>query len=661
MHANGNNTVGNKARQAARRICNNWKCQMRIYDQSVQDEPDESVLLNIFWPQNDMPDASCGDVIIVFSARVQRFEASYSLVTHKTSDLHVYESARIPRARADASKARRLSNRTKINRQPSKAENEFVSVLYDTINKERLPSDSEFNVMKRNSVNVKKKNKFSELKDLQDGMFVDAVVEIVKEPYDLGDKFTLWVSDYTEHPSFYHFKFSGAGSLEGGDDGLDGDSNMSPGTPQKSESKGPFGKMSMQITCFEPHASVIRDKHLSVGTWICLRNLQVKFGHSTANLEGYLREERGVQGIKVNISKLNHLNGSRLGPELKSALDRKEAYERRRKKDLEALQEAANAGLKRRAQLGTGPEPSVTPVKTAKQRRTESRLSKQVEYGRQNDLAGNALPPHDKPTEDVPEDLNRQIKCENGSKAVTSVADILAPAYHEATIQGDTIKIQLPFINSNYRTYVRVTDFMPCCLEDFARPKRRIAGSAALSDNEDSAPESASGSDDDTHTPSALTKVVTEWEWRFYLKLENATRNESARDSIWVVVNNQSAQMLLSLDASDLRNDEKNLSSLRLKLWSLWGNLEEQKAIMTHGPMRARHLENGDAPPGHSDDDEEAVLKNRAREQVCNCSFGCCIRQYGVTVAEDDETMADAGNGKRWLRMFALFGTRISG
>lgn len=124
MRANGSHAVLNKARQAATRICNSWrcprgqdqcriqnqfnwdsnrlsssnsherrgyashlyilinsfrhlllnvsdwKCQMRIYDQSVEDEPEGSILLNIFWPQNDMPDASCGDVIIVFSVKV---------------------------------------------------------------------------------------------------------------------------------------------------------------------------------------------------------------------------------------------------------------------------------------------------------------------------------------------------------------------------------------------------------------------------------------------------------------------------------------------------------------------------------------------------------------------------------------------------------------
>ncbi|KAG8416912.1 hypothetical protein J3459_013523 [Metarhizium acridum] len=634
---------------------------MRIYDQSVEDECDESILLNIFWPQNDMPDASCGDVIIVFSARVQRYEASISLCTHKTTDLHIYESIKIPKSRADASKARRPSNRTKINRQPNKIENEFVSVLYNTINKEKVPSQSKFDDMKRISINLNKK--FSELKDLQEKSFVDTVVQIVREPYDLGDKFTLWVSDYTENQLFYHYKFMEGGFFEGRDDWPNDCINKSSGSSQKSEWIGPFGKMSMQITCFGSHARAIRDQHISIGTWVSLRNLQIKLGHNAANLEGYLRDERGFKGNKINISKLDHLDSDTLSPELKNALRRKRDYEKRKKEALKDLSEAANAGLKRKAQLGLSSE---KPRRNSKQKRAENRQSKQLGYNQQNGQADDALPPDNI---HVPEDLNRQIKCENERKAVTSIADILAPTYYETTIQGDTIKLQLPFINSNYRTYARVTDFMPPCLEDFAHRKRRTSEYAGLSDNEESDPESASDSDNDAHPLSALTNVVTGWEWRFWLKLEDAQCKESSKgskdskdskDSIWVVVNNQSAQMLLGLDASDLRNDEKSLGDLRQRLWLLWGNLEEQKAEMENRVLKARRSSNSSAPPAHSDD-EESGTKKPARIEVSNRAFGCCIHQYGVTVAEDDETKADAGNGKRWERIFGLFGTRITG
>lgn len=52
---------------------------MRIYDQSVQDENDASISFNIFWPEADMPEARCGDVIIVFSAKVRDRRRSLSI------------------------------------------------------------------------------------------------------------------------------------------------------------------------------------------------------------------------------------------------------------------------------------------------------------------------------------------------------------------------------------------------------------------------------------------------------------------------------------------------------------------------------------------------------------------------------------------------------
>ncbi|TWU78337.1 hypothetical protein ED733_008545 [Metarhizium rileyi] len=636
-----------------------WKCQMRIYDQSVEDDPNESILLNVFWPQDDMPDARCGDVIVTFSAKVQHYEASISLCTHATTDLHIYESSKIPKPRADASRARRPSNKTKINRHPNKYENEFVSILYSTINKERIPTESEFNVLKENSTRVK--NKYSELKDLRDGLFVDTVVQIVKEPYDLGDKFTLWVSDYTEHASFYQYKFM-AGSSRGQDDNPSGYLSKSPDSSQKSSWTGPFGQRSMQVTCFEPHASIIREQHLSLGTWVSLRNLQIKFGHSVHNLEGYLREDRGAQTIKINISKLDHLDTGLLAPELRNALEREEKYKTKVREDLKQIVEAASAGLKRKAQLGEGSESHSKPLENSKAKRNKNRLAKQQEYNRRNGLVGDVLPPQTDTTGNVPTDLNVLIKCENKSKPPTSVADILAPTHYETTTEGgDTITLELPFINANYRTYVRVTDFRPSRLEDFARLKKRVSEYAALSDNEDSDSASASDSDNVLHLLSRDARIVTEWEWRFYLKLEDASCENNHKESIWVVVNNQSAQMLLSLDASDLKRDDENLDNLRQKLWLLWGDLEEYQAKVENRAFNTRQPNNGDVPPGHSDDEDEPQRKRPAQEQLSNLPFGCCICQYGATVSEKDETKADAGNGRRWERMFGLFGTRISG
>jgi hypothetical protein len=198
---------------------------------------------------------------------------------------------------------------------------------------------------------------------------------------------------------------------------------------------------------------------------------------------------------------------------------------------------------------------------------------------------------------------------------------------------------------------------MPHRLEDFTRAKKKSSEYAALSDNEESESGSGSESESLTNALTKSTKTITEWEWRFHLRLEDASPGDEPKKSLWVVVDNQSAQMLLNLDASDLSTDDDNLARLRQKLWLLWGDMEEHKATIENRALRARRSNNASAPP-HSDDEDESGKKKPA--QVSNRPFGCCIRQYGAAVKEEDVKKADAGSAKRWERMFGLFGTRIS-
>lgn len=47
-----------------------WKCQIRFFDQSVEEDDEESLLMNVFRHQDRMPDASCGDVVVITSGKV---------------------------------------------------------------------------------------------------------------------------------------------------------------------------------------------------------------------------------------------------------------------------------------------------------------------------------------------------------------------------------------------------------------------------------------------------------------------------------------------------------------------------------------------------------------------------------------------------------------
>jgi hypothetical protein len=102
------------------------------------------------------------------------------------------------------------------------------------------------------------------------------------------------------------------------------------------------------------------------------------------------------------------------------------------------------------------------------------------------------------------------------------------------------MEIVYPFINMNVRAQVRVVDFFPSKLEDFAH---------CLDDHKyNDQPSRLDRDDDETFiddTPG------NRWEWGFWLLLEDAKEvpgQETAR--MKVLVAGQDAEYLLKLDAS---------------------------------------------------------------------------------------------------------------
>ncbi|PFH56151.1 hypothetical protein XA68_16974 [Ophiocordyceps unilateralis] len=600
-----------------------WKCEIQLYDQSLEDGT-EFLTLNIFRQKDDIPDAHCGDVIAISSAKIQ-VRSSISLITHHTTVLHVYDATKIPSPPRDALLALRPCIK-RAARVPTPEEAKFVSVLYQAINRDRVPSADSFEVMKAQSANVK--DKFCELKDVTEGRFVDLVVEIVRAPFHDGDKCTLWVSDYTENELF--FKFSFTGDTATGDQVGDPQGYMSKFSSKAPNDGRPFGKRSMQITCFEPHASSMRQEELSSGSWVYLRNIQIKFGRSGSNLEGFLRQDRHDSGTKVSIELLDVSGGSTpISPQLKKALRRKRDYNKEKKEQVRDLAEAAKAGQKRKAR----PEPcggQRTGPPRAKLKRKQER-NKMFNRTEQEDEP-NGLP-----------NLNQQIKCENTNKAASSISQVMERVSHETIIDNKSVKLQLPFINANYRTVVRVINFEPSQLEQFSRPWK-VSDLDALSDNEpDSDADSwASGQEDSKMS----------WEWRFYLELEDATPPDGqVKKTMWVLVDNQAAQCLLNLDATDLSRDPQRLKDLRQQLSILWGDVGDSKVRAQQAKRRERN-----GPPSHTPEEAQTAPPPPAD----NLPFSCCLRQYGVKVPEPDRRKANAGEGKRWKRMFGLFGVRIA-
>lgn len=482
--------------------------------------------------------------------------------------------------------------------------------------------------------------------------------------------YTLWVSDYSENDLFFNHPFKGLGKIEAGDAYGYTTRFSEPLSTQEESWTGPYGKRSLQVSVFPPHSEAIRSLGIDVDSWILLRNLRIKIGRNGANLEGNLDGDRDYPD-KINLIqlRLDDQSADTIDPRWKSALRRKMDYEKLKMQQLREISTAADAGKKRKAQQEDKPNKKGASKNRKARREAQKAKDTVVIKPQVEDPVVEGVNEHSKlltPTSRLVccSTLIIAVKCDNQAATMCTVSDMLAPRHLNQIDGASVTKLLVPFVNANYRTYMRVVDYYPRDLKRFARKmkttksmERRLLGEAP-----ESYEECESDSDDD------YSNYTYEWHWCFYLKLQDATpRDEAAasqpRQAIWAGVDNLAAQCLVDLDASDLGNDPVNLKKLRERMFTLWGELEEVVSREEAAAERAAAAARANKAPEDSDeessDGSESILPT-STPSVKNRPFQCCVRQYGVTVPEDDESKADAGDGKRWQRMYGLFGTKIS-
>ncbi|ROV87692.1 hypothetical protein VMCG_10565 [Cytospora schulzeri] len=600
-----------------------WKSRISLYDHSTEEEGN-AISLEVFLPKDQMPDVQAGDIIIASRVTRQEWQGSPSLKSnHYASDIHVYDAPRIASCRGARSARGALKPSSReVHRNPEQEDEEYVLWLYNKI--DNVPDREQVASRAEQTLNIK--DKFTLLQDAEYRKFADLIVQVVKEPYDLGDKMTLWVSDYTENSNLFN-KTNNASDWTDGMPIRDGDaygytskwSKPARSTAAEEKWMGPCGHMSIQLTCWEPHADFIRS-NVQVRDWIHLHNVEIGHGKSgVMNMEGFLRTDRHYPGrvyVKVLDSEADR---ETLDPRLIEAIRRKRDYEKHHRQTLKG-----NTKTK-----GEGPKPqSGNRDGRRKRKREEKARELREQEAKQEALLG----------------LNDHIKCEHADKKPVPLSSILEPVRYDTTFE-------LPFTCAKYRTQARVVDFHPASLQDFA-VRRKIKEYACLSDNSES----------DSSTSSERT-VKSVWEWRFALKLEEASSTSAKGKkpaSLWVVVDNLEGQLLTDLDAVDLRSDDhvNVLEMLRQRMFILWGDLEERKSDIEARKSNICWKK----PPAHSDDEDNGGGAGHvpSLSQTSNKPFTCCIRQYGVKVMAEEGEEANAGDGKKWQRVFGLFGIKIA-
>lgn len=173
---------------------------------------------------------------------------------------------------------------------------------------------------------------------------------------------------------------------------------------------------------------------------------------------------------------------------------------------------------------------------------------------------------------------------------------------HLQTIDASGNPMTLPFVNQRVRSRVRVVDFTPNDIQDFAR---------SLDD------ETYQQWDPYSDTPPLNS--TNKWEWAFYVLVEDAKPGAGEQPvQLPLQVFGDEAIKLLGIAPVDLRKNKSILNLLKAKLFTLWGDLEEVKS--------AGKLESGSS----------------------NKPFNCCIKEFGVK------------EGDEWVRTHAICDTRIT-
>ncbi|KAF3770731.1 hypothetical protein M406DRAFT_285477 [Cryphonectria parasitica EP155] len=622
-----------------------FKCCITLYDTSTEEDND-GIDFNIFRREEEMPSVQAGDIVVVFSAKFQIYGGGPSLLSSYSTDIHVYDSQRLLSCKKSGSASGALKVPTrKIIRKPDERENRYVLSLFDRIDKSFVPDPQEFSARAQQSLNVK--DKFRLLQDVGDHNFADLVVQVVREPFDFGDRMTLWVSDYTENHNFFNRTTKqGAGWNDGVPSG-DGDPyGYTDGFRKKHDAAsressgnwmGPPGKKSLQVTCWEPHAEYIRE-NVHGGDWVRLRNVQIGYGHNATNIEAFLRGDRQYPGRVYVVLLDPQADRESIDPHLFEALRRKLDYEKEDRRSLKA-------GKKRKLE-------DLIKEDSSKGKRARQREEKRKAFEDQEAKQKAAL------------GLNPLIKSEYPDQEIVPLSSILEPVLYQTTINQTPTTIELPFTNARYRTNARVIDFHPVNLKDFS-VSRQVTEYPALSDNESSDPDS------DRSAPGG-TRLV--WEWRFALKLECIAAGPLPKGknpaTVWVLVDHFDAQCLTGLDdAADLHSaaNSELLRALREQMFRLWGNLEERKS-RAEAKRRQHTRDPLKAPPADSSDVEDNTAVGGSNggaggevaaeyipgsSQLTNRPFTCCIRQYGISLANEE-------GEKQWQRMFGLFGTKIA-
>ncbi|KAI1624617.1 hypothetical protein EDD37DRAFT_353108 [Exophiala viscosa] len=430
----------------------------------------------------------------------------------------------------------------------------------------------------------------------------------VRKIYSSDSRMEIEVTDYTSHFDLYDHQYdNGQIGRDGDDFGHLDDSNQSKSWP------GPWGKMALNVVLWEPHCSEAK-RSVTEGTFVYLRNLEIGRDKEGLKLEGHCRTDpSNSTSINFEVRKPKEDD-----EELKALLLRKRNYEAQAKAENKRFFRHPQDANKRKAKEVDEVE-DTHKSKKAKARHRKKKENKTATTAR---TEGNPDGAEDKALTKP----NLNVRCNNFDVPAKPIIDILdADILGRTTPKGNSYK--LPFQNCKYKSNVRVVDFFPDSIEDFAVPRITSEYDVLGDDEEDR--------EDDAEMDLTRENADSlQWEWRFFLLVEDARPppNRDGRPTqMELLVADSDGDFLLKMDACNLR-EKKNaqvLAQVKEKLFHLWGDLQERK--------------------------EESPTVETLAAKPSGRPFECLIKEYGVPVRKPGQSK----NSCSYDRMFRLCWTTI--
>lgn len=345
------------------------------------------------------------------------------------------------------------------------------------------------------------------IQDVEVRRIVQLLGQVIKMNDWDSEKTILYLTDYTENPSLTDFKKDDEEGEEGDDFGY-----MSR---RKGNWPGPWGRLTIQVTLWEPHASFAREK-VKAGDLVHLTYVRIKEGRGDG-IEAAVHEDRRYpEKIHVRVLSPDY------NEQAQELMSRRQAYWKIHGKPSDDPKKAEKKKKNEQKQKATRMEegqkalPAATPqVKKNPNSEWFQSLSSLTAYS----------------------SSNATVKSRNVEVPTRSVESILAGETHEVPIPGG-ISYKLPFQNVCYRLLVRVVDFFPPNLADFAIevPMKPIVRR------------------DDDEMDDGSNNQRTEWQWRFCLLVEGTepmASKQQPRELMKIYVAGAEGEHLLSLTATE--------------------------------------------------------------------------------------------------------------